>query len=142
MCRYIKQYHKGCWHKVLIVTETNRCQEARRNGFDCPKTEDTVCLESETDGICDICGGLRVEMERQRLEVEREAVIEEGRGIRMEAKSKGTEERTGLTKKKKWRRWFERWKPREEVRDVVDDLYVKLGSVRLGLPQRQRPSTW
>jgi hypothetical protein len=75
MCKYIKQYHKGCWHKVLIVTETNRCPEARRNGFDCPKTDDTVCIDAETEGVCEFCEKLGVEM----LEEEREAARGEGR---------------------------------------------------------------
>jgi hypothetical protein len=131
MCTYVSQYHKGCWHKVLIVTETNRCPKARRNGFDCPKTEDTICIDAETEGVCEFCGELGVEMLEEERE-EREKLV------------KGNTRPKEEKKRTKWRRWFGKWKSRDEVRDVVDDLYLKLASVGLGVskPQRSRGSTW
>jgi hypothetical protein len=152
MCVYISQYHTACWCKVPIVTETNRCEKARKNGFDCPMTEDTVCLDGVAPGgVCDFCGEFRLEMEQERLEEENERLTEEreartrteARGGRGEARGKARENKeSGKAKKWTWRRWFGKLKSKEEVKDVGDDLYGRLRSVRLGPPQPPKPSTW
>jgi hypothetical protein len=109
MCVYINQYHTACWCKVPIVTETNRCEKARKNGFDCPMTEDTVCLDGVApDGVCEFCGEFRLEMEQERLEEENERLTEEGEArTRTEAKSRG--EAKGKARENKESRKSKKW---------------------------------
>jgi uncharacterized Zn finger protein (UPF0148 family) len=115
-------------------------------------TEDTVCLDGVAlDGVCEFCGEFRLEMEQERLEEENERLAEErearthteARRSSGEAKDKVRENKESIKSKKwTWRGWLGKLKSREEVKDVVDDLYVRLGSVRLGPPQPPKPSTW
>jgi hypothetical protein len=115
-------------------------------------TEDTVCLDGVApDGVCEFCGEFRLEMEQERLEEENERLAEErkagtrteARRNRGEAKGKARENKESRKSKRwTWRRWLGKLKLKEEVKDVVDDLYVRLGFVRLVPPQPPKPSTW